>query len=97
VVALKGVSNLTLDEVARGAGLSKGGVLYPFPSKEALTAAMIERFDDAMANEAKRDSARRGGYTRAHVGVSMGDIPVGTDLIGCVNGSLTAPSSTMPR
>jgi len=101
VVALKGVANLTLEEVAREAGLSKGGVLYHFPSKEALTAAMIERFirrfDDAMTEVAARDPVERGSYTRAYVRVSMGDIPGGTDLIDRVNGSLTAALANYPE
>jgi AcrR family transcriptional regulator len=101
VVAIKGVSALTLEEVAREAGFSKGGVLYHFPSKDALTAAMIERFisrfDQAMADEAARDPERRGSYTRAYVKVSMGDIPGGTDLIDRVNGSLTAALANYPE
>jgi AcrR family transcriptional regulator len=101
VVALKGVASLTLEEVAREAGLSKGGVLYHFPSKDKLTAAMIERFiqlfDRAMDKEAERDPVRQGSYTRAYVRVSMGDVPGGTDLIDRVNGSLTAALANYPE
>jgi AcrR family transcriptional regulator len=101
VVALKGVASLTLEEVAREAGLSKGGVLYHFPSKEALTAAMIERFihrfDDAMARVAERDPDKRGSYARAYVRVSMGDVPGGTDMIDRINGSLTAALANYPE
>lgn len=43
VVRLEGVANLTLEAVARTAGLSKGGLLYHFPDKQALVAAMVER------------------------------------------------------
>ncbi len=43
-VALReGSSHLTIDAVAKESGLSKGGVLYHFPSKEALLVAMVER------------------------------------------------------
>ncbi len=35
----------TLDAVARQAGVSKGGLLYHFPNKESLIAAMLERLD----------------------------------------------------
>ena len=52
VVAQHGVRNLTLDAVAARSGISKGGLLYHFRSKEDLAAAMIERsiawFDDAL-------------------------------------------------
>jgi AcrR family transcriptional regulator len=101
VVALRGVANLTLEEVAREAGLSKGGVLYHFPGKEALTAAMIERFitrfDDAMRGVAARDPVEKGRYARAYARVSMGDIPGGTDVIDRVNGSLTAALANYPE
>jgi AcrR family transcriptional regulator len=39
----RGGSALTIDAVAKAAGLSKGGVLYHFPSKASLIEALIER------------------------------------------------------
>jgi len=54
LVAGQGASNLTLDAVAQAAGVSKGGLLYHFPNKEALLAAMIERHCDELdANYAR--------------------------------------------
>ncbi len=41
VVAREGAAHLTLDAVAREAGISKGGLLYNFPNKEALLQAMV--------------------------------------------------------
>lgn len=38
-----GAARLTLDAVAEKAGVSKGGVLYHFPTKEALHVGMIAR------------------------------------------------------
>ena len=35
----------TLDAVARRAGVSKGGLLYHFPTKEAMIAVLLERLD----------------------------------------------------
>jgi AcrR family transcriptional regulator len=43
LVLAEGAAQLTLDAVARRAGVSKGGLLYNFPSKEALVKAMLER------------------------------------------------------
>ena len=40
-----GAAHLTLDSVAAETGLSKGGVLYNFPSKEALLQGMYERLE----------------------------------------------------
>lgn len=39
----KGAAKVSLDSVANEAGLTKGGVLYNFPSKEALISGMLER------------------------------------------------------
>jgi AcrR family transcriptional regulator len=43
VVAEAGAVHMTLDAVAAKAGISKGGLLHHFPSKEALLEAMINR------------------------------------------------------
>lgn len=43
IVGEAGAGQLTFDQVASRAGVSKGGVLYCFPSKSALIAAMMER------------------------------------------------------
>lgn len=43
VAAREGPAHVTLDAVARECGLSKGGVLYNFPSKDALISGMLER------------------------------------------------------
>ncbi len=49
MVCKQGAGHLTLEAVAERAGISKGGLLYNFPSKEALLKAMLsnllERFD----------------------------------------------------
>ena len=41
-VMSEGASGLTLEAVAKNAGISKGGLLYHFPSKEALILGMID-------------------------------------------------------
>lgn len=46
VAAEKGAGKVTLDAVAKASGLSKGGLLYHFPSKEALIAAMVQHLLD---------------------------------------------------
>lgn len=43
VVLEGGAGKLTLDAVAKRAGVSKGGVMYNFPTKDALLKAMVER------------------------------------------------------
>ncbi|MEE4250819.1 MAG: TetR/AcrR family transcriptional regulator [Alcanivoracaceae bacterium] len=43
IAAERGAGRITLDEVARESGLSKGGLLYHFAGKEALIQGMLER------------------------------------------------------
>lgn len=58
VIAEIGARHMTLDAVAREAGVSKGGLLYHFPSKEALLAAMVESFCDRLAEAAPVDGGK---------------------------------------
>ncbi len=46
VVLRDGVARLTLEATAAEAGLSKGGVLYHFPSRDALVTGMVARLID---------------------------------------------------
>ena len=48
VVMRDGVLNLTLENVAREAKLSKGGLLYHYPSKDALITGMVKRYLDGI-------------------------------------------------
>jgi AcrR family transcriptional regulator len=48
VVAEVGAARLTLEVVAQAASVSKGGLLYHFPSKELLLGALAQRYVDNM-------------------------------------------------
>src|SRR5205809_615370 len=41
VVVRQGIANLTLDAVAAEAGMSKGGLLHHFPTKDRLVEALV--------------------------------------------------------
>jgi AcrR family transcriptional regulator len=76
VVAEEGVSGMTLEAVAREAGVSKGGLLYHFPSKEALIGGMIGRliegFEDALGRELRREKGGGSGrWSRAYARASF--------------------------
>ena len=47
----------TLDAVARRAGVSKGGLLYHFPNKEAMISALLERLDRLLAEDVEAMAA----------------------------------------
>jgi len=80
VVAEQGVRALTLDAVAARSGISKGGLLYHFRSKEDLAAAMIERsiawFDAALVEAGAGEPDAKGRFTRAYVKASLGMTPL---------------------
>ena len=46
ILRREGLTNLTLDAVSEEAGLSKGGLLYHFPSKVALIEGLFEYHND---------------------------------------------------
>ena len=70
VVVTDGVACLTLEKAAARAGISKGGVLYHFRTKEALVAAMVDRLADRFDEGIRAHRARRpepGAFARAYV------------------------------
>jgi AcrR family transcriptional regulator len=50
VVGDVGAARMTLDGVAQAAGVSKGGLLYHFPSKELLLGALAKRYVESMVD-----------------------------------------------
>lgn len=54
VIHEEGLGNLTLDAVAARAGVSKGGLMYHFKSKDMLLEAMVRRIVDSWRNDAAR-------------------------------------------
>ncbi|MEK8130319.1 TetR/AcrR family transcriptional regulator [Paenibacillus filicis] len=71
LVSEKGASKLTLDAVAKEAGVSKGGLLYHFPTKEALIQATLDdflnRFDSNTEEEASRNTKLNNGWAEAYL------------------------------
>lgn len=76
LVAQAGVKNLTIEQVARAAGVSRGGVFYHFPSKEALiqgmVARLVDQFQQALEHEMARDPEPHGRMTRAYARLTLG-------------------------
>jgi AcrR family transcriptional regulator len=58
-----GMTKVTLDSVAAAAGVSKGGLLYHFKTKDALVAAMVRRL--AVQADQQRADANAGGTSVA--------------------------------
>lgn len=60
----------TIDAVAARAGVSKGGVLYHFPSKEALGEGLLEWFHEVSAEGLKEMAGDPEGPSRHYVRTS---------------------------
>ncbi len=68
IVAESGAGNLTIDAVAEHAGLSKGGVLYHFPSKRDLLQGMLERLmDEFQSRTAELTADGQPSLLHAHI------------------------------
>jgi AcrR family transcriptional regulator len=72
LVMQQGAEAFTLDAVAHQAGISKGGLLYHFPTKDLLIQGMIERMiavvDTALAEELEKSP---GDYVSAYIRASF--------------------------
>lgn len=73
VMVTQGAKGLTLEAVAREAGVSKGGLLYHFPNKEALISGMLQELIDdklvSLEHELEQDDApnQPGHWLRAYI------------------------------
>lgn len=79
VICRAGSLNLTLDAVAREAGVSKGGLLYHFPNKEALVAGLIghelDCGDRLLGELYGQDTVTPGRWARAYTALTLNGDP----------------------
>lgn len=66
----QGTGAVTLESVAAEAGVSKGGLLYHFRSKQAMLIGLVERLDDA-AEEEFAQAHERGDVVRYFLETSL--------------------------
>lgn len=99
IVLARGVAGLTLEAVAEEAGLSKGGLLYHYGSKEALIAAMVERLVEVtearIDAHGERDRAA-GSWTRGYLRACLVDELPASDPAGRMAVALLAAGATDP-
>ncbi|MDQ0422890.1 AcrR family transcriptional regulator [Peteryoungia aggregata LMG 23059] len=77
IAAEQGASAITIQAVADRAGVTKGGLLHHFDSKQALLAAVFADLLEQMDREIDRtmaiDPVSRGRFTRAYVRACFSD------------------------
>jgi AcrR family transcriptional regulator len=104
IVREEGVGRLTLDAVARASGVSKGGLLYHFPSKKDLIAGMVhyltERFNDGLERELRKESgahpagsSANGRFVRSYIRSTFAD----AEQMGEISAALLAAVVTDPQ
>lgn len=72
----------TMDAIAHAAGVSKGGLLYHFASKEALEAAACERLDERARHDLEEMSSAPEGMVASFLRTSVwDDSPLDRSLI----------------
>jgi AcrR family transcriptional regulator len=85
IVLESGARHMTLDAVAVKAGVSKGGLLYHFPTKDALLRAMLDRLrkqlDEAWKKKCKGLKEGPGREIKAFI-LSFSDRNPNQDQIG---------------
>jgi AcrR family transcriptional regulator len=99
VVLARGVTGLTLEAVAEEAGLSKGGLLYHYGSKEALLTAMVGRMVEVTEEriDAHRESdSGPGSWARGYLQACLTDGIPATDPTGRLAVALLAAGATDP-
>lgn len=71
IAAEQGLANLTLDAVAKAAGVTKGGLFHHFSNKKVLVDAMFEnmlsQLDQQIDAYIDNDTTQYGRFTRAYV------------------------------
>ncbi len=70
-----GISNATLEAISQRAGVSKGGLLHHFPTKQALIVALIDKLLDDLSESVEsyvaKDPDPAGRFTRAYLLASL--------------------------
>ncbi|EHK83334.1 TetR/AcrR family transcriptional regulator [Rhodococcus pyridinivorans] len=81
----------TLESVAAAANVSKGGLLYHFPSKDALVAALAEHLETLAADDAELMRAAPEGPATYYIRTSVfADTPLDRAIVALTRLSQTA-------
>ncbi|MFJ4208354.1 TetR/AcrR family transcriptional regulator [Paenarthrobacter sp. NPDC089675] len=88
----------TLDAVAKRAGVSKGGLLYHFPNKEALISALLERLDELAEQDIELMKAAPDGSAAYFIRTSLwGGTPMDRAFVAATRLAEVAHQETRQR
>jgi AcrR family transcriptional regulator len=88
----------TLDAVARLAGVSKGGLLYHFPNKEAMISVLLERLDRLLGEDLARMAAAPEGAAAYFIKSSVwADTPMDRVFVAATRLAEVAHAETLQR
>ncbi|BAL87445.1 putative TetR-family transcriptional regulator [Actinoplanes missouriensis 431] len=97
VIRTRGL-NASLDDIARHAGVSKGGLIYHFASKDelvlALARTLLARFRDHLAARLDPADDAPGRFTRAYIRALLA--PIEDEVAARREMALTSQLSTVP-
>jgi AcrR family transcriptional regulator len=95
----QGVAALTLENVAQRAGISKGGLLHHFHSKDDLIEALIQRlfadFGAKVEEAAALEPRTPGRWARAYIRVAFTEDALGMEIIGLLAPFMVASERMM--
>ncbi|MGZ0043124.1 TetR/AcrR family transcriptional regulator [Paenibacillus ottowii] len=81
IVNTHGAEKLTLEAVAKEAGVSKGGLLYHFPNKQALVDTMMEESTNSYISNIIENAINsiniNGKWSRAYIDATFNDVKNG--------------------
>lgn len=102
LIGEQGGARLTLDLVAHNAGISKGGLLHHYPTKDALVRGLTHELATVLRARLNREMAAEpegapGRWARAYIRATFHPEPLEEELTEALAGAVTAYPELLPE